>query len=96
MISQTRINYDLTRYLAEDTMTRQALKVMEKEFGSSEQLRLMFSDLTEDQLGTSLDTLNARNEIRIASHDPAADVRREGGKTWHLVLLRSKNVTLPP
>ena len=30
-ISRTRINYDLTRYLADNTMTKQALKGMEEE-----------------------------------------------------------------
>ncbi len=85
MISRTRINYDLTRYLSEDTMTRQALKVMEEEFGSGEQLRLMFSDLPKDSLSHILDTLNAREEIQIASHDPDTDVKQAGGKTWQLV-----------
>ena len=85
MISRTRINYDLTRYLAEDTMTRQALKVMEEEFGSGEQLRLMFSDLSEDDLSHILDTLNVREEIQIASHDPDAHVKQADGKTWQLV-----------
>ena len=47
MISKTTINYDLTRYLSEDTMTRRALAVMEQEFGSSEQLRIMFVDQDE-------------------------------------------------
>ena len=32
MIGRTNINYDLTRYLSEDTMTRRALAVMEQEF----------------------------------------------------------------
>ena len=49
-ISKTRINYDLNRYLADDTMTKRALAVMEQEFGSAEQLRIMFADLTEEQL----------------------------------------------
>ena len=40
-ISRTRINYDLTKYLSENTMTRKSLEVMKEEFGSSEQLRLM-------------------------------------------------------
>ena len=30
-IGKTRINYDLTRYLGEGTMTKRALKVMEEE-----------------------------------------------------------------
>ena len=40
-ISRTRINYDLTRYLSDSTMTKQALKVMNEEFGATEQLSVM-------------------------------------------------------
>ena len=87
LIGRTRINYDLTRYLAEDTMTRRALAVMEEEFGSGEQLRLMFRDLPEDRLQAVTDALNAREEIRFASHDPETDTRRENGTTWQLVTL---------
>ena len=36
MISHTRINYDLNRYLSDDTMTKRAVAVMEAEFGSFE------------------------------------------------------------
>ena len=49
-ISKTKINYDLNRYLSDDTMTKRALAVMEQEFGSTEQLRIMFADRTEEQL----------------------------------------------
>ena len=34
-IGRTRINYDLTRYLSDDTMTQRALTVMNAESGSS-------------------------------------------------------------
>ena len=34
MIPKTVINYDLNKYLSEDTMTKRALHVMEDEFGS--------------------------------------------------------------
>ena len=61
MIGRTNINYDLTRYLSEKTMTRRALKVMEAEFGSAEQLRLMFSGLSDEDLSSVLDTLNSRS-----------------------------------
>ena len=44
-IGRTRINYDLTRYLDRNTMTRRALDVMAEEFGSPEQLRIMFTRL---------------------------------------------------
>ena len=36
MIPRTVINYDLNKYLSEDTMTKRALHVMEDEFGSLE------------------------------------------------------------
>ena len=44
-IGRTRINYDLAKYLSEDTITRKSLEVMQQEFGSAEQLRLMFRDM---------------------------------------------------
>ena len=47
-IGKTRINYDLTRYLSDNTMTKKALKIMEEEFGTSEQLRVMFTDQGEE------------------------------------------------
>ncbi|MBP5254281.1 MAG: MMPL family transporter, partial [Lachnospiraceae bacterium] len=87
MIGRTNINYDLTRYLADDTMTKRALVVMNEEFGVSEQLRVMFADLSEAQLREALETLDEMEEIRLASHDPVSDVRVKDGKTWQLVTL---------
>ncbi|MBR1585917.1 MAG: MMPL family transporter [Clostridia bacterium] len=84
-IRRTRINYDLTRYLDERTMTRRALQVMEEEFGASDQLRLMFADLTEEEMDQIVAQLNARPEILLAAHDADADVREKDGKTWKLV-----------
>ena len=86
-VGRTVINYDLTRYLSEDTMTRKALRVMEEEFGTTEQLRMMFRNLDEASLREVLDTLNARPEILLAAHDPAEGVREAGGETLQLVTL---------
>lgn len=77
MIGKTKINYDLNRYLSEETMTKRALKIMNEEFGSNEQLRLMFSDLSEEKLDEILDELSSMEEVRLASHDPETDVRIE-------------------
>ena len=49
-IGRTKINYDLTRYLSDSTMTKQALQVMDDEFGASEQLRVMFVNPSEEAL----------------------------------------------
>ena len=86
-VGKTKINYDLNRYLSEDTMTKRAMRVMEEEFGSSEQLRIMFCDLDETQLQNCISALNARPEILLATHDPEQDVRQAEGKTWQLVQL---------
>ena len=87
MIGRTNINFDLTRYLSDDTMTKRALAVMREEFGSSEQLRVMFHDLDEAALATAVDELRALPEVRIAAHDPETGVKAKGGVTYQLVTL---------
>ena len=86
-IGRTRINYDLAKYLSEDTITRKSLEVMQQEFGSAEQLRLMFTDLPDDMLSSVLEKLEARDEILVAQHNPATDVREVDGKRLQLVTL---------
>ena len=88
-IGRTRINYDLNRYLSDDTMTKRALNVMTEEFPDGEQLRVMFTDRTEEELAGYVDEMNALPEVMMAVHNPETDVRQEDGRTWQLV-----NVTL--
>ena len=84
-ISRTTINYDLTKYLAEDTMTRRALTAMQEEFGNGEQLRVMFADQEAAALESYVAAVNALPEVLMAAHDPETDVRTEGGTRWQLV-----------
>ena len=86
-ISRTRINYDLTRYLADDTMTKKSLRVMEEEFGSSEQLRLVFQNLNEDTIQSFLTQLTELEEVQAAQHDPQTDRREKDGITYQHVKL---------
>ena len=87
MIPKTTINYDLTRYLSEDTMTRRALAVMEQEFGSSEQLRIMFVDQDEGFLEKAVRDLNALPEIFLAAYDAEENRKETNGKMYQLVTL---------
>ena len=84
-ISRTRINYDLNRYLSDDTMTKRALNVMEEEFASDEQLRILFVNQTEEELSAELSALNELPEVLLASHDGETGVLREDGNTYQLV-----------
>ena len=90
-IGKTRINYDLTRYLADDTMTKRALKVMEEEFGRSELLRVMFHDLDDETLADRVAFLNDRPEILAAQHDPDTGVAIRDGVRYQLVTLTLKD-----
>lgn len=94
-IGKTRINYDLTRYLADDTMTKRALKVMEEEFGSSEQLRVMFHDLDDETLADCLSMLNDRPEILAVQHNPETDTANRNGIRYQLVTLTLKACDAP-
>ena len=84
-IGKTRINYDLTAYLNENTMTRQALNVMQAEFGTNEQILVMFQDQDGDALAGYIETLNGLPGVLLASHDPDGGVRTENGVVYQLV-----------
>ncbi len=86
-IGRTRINYDLTKYLSKDTMTQKALVVMEEEFGSSEQLRMMFIDQDEASMEAILEKLEQKEEIFLVSYDASEDRTGSDGKTYQLVTL---------
>ena len=84
-IGKTRINYDLTRYLSDNTMTKKALKIMEEEFGTSEQLRVMFTDQGEEAVADYAAAISQLPGVLTAMHDPEAGVRQADGKTYRLV-----------
>ena len=84
-IGKTRINYDLNRYLSDDTMTKRALLVMQDEFGAGEQLRVMFLNKTDGEIASYTDQINALPEVLLASFDPETGLRQSEGDTCHLI-----------
>ena len=86
-ISRTRINYDLTRYLSDSTMTKRALKVMNEEFGSSEQLYIMFADRSDEEIARCTDQLQGMEEIRFVQSDPSAEIKEKDGVTYRRLTL---------
>ena len=84
-IEKTRINYDLTRYLSDNTMTKKALKIMEEEFGASEQLRVMFTDQPEEAVAEYTAAITQLPGVLTAMYNPETGVRQADGKTWRLV-----------
>ena len=94
-ISRTRVNYDLTRYLSDSTMTKRALKVMNEEFGATEQLSVMFADQSEEALSRCIDQLNGLEEIRFVQYDPSADTVMKDGKTYQRLTLTLHDCDAP-
>ena len=90
-IGKTRINYDLTRYLSDNTMTKKALKIMEEEFGAAEQLRVMFVDQPEEAVTEYAAETAQLPGVLAAMHDPESGVRQEDGKTYRLVSVTLKD-----
>ena len=94
-ISRTRINYDLTRYLSDSTMTKRALKVMDSEFGSTEQLSVMFADQSDKAVAAYADQLKNLEEIRFVQYDPAADTAAKDGITYKRLTLTLRDCDTP-
>ena len=94
-ISHTRINYDLTRYLSDNTMTKQSLKVMNEEFGATEQLTVMFADQDEEAMARYAEHLKGMEEIRFVQYDPSADTVTEDGITYKRLTLTLHDCDAP-
>ena len=86
MIQKSNINYDLNEYLSEETMTKRALSVMRSEFGSNEQLRVMFENITEQEARRCLGQLKALPQVKLVTYDEE-DVRTVGDVTYRLMTL---------
>ena len=61
-IHNVTINYDITSYLADETETKQGLKLMESEFGSLNELQVMLTDISYE------DALVIKNELSAIPH----------------------------
>ena len=94
-IGRVRINYDLTRYLADDTMTKKALVVMNEEFGTTEQLRLLFENRDDAFMDETLSRLRAMPEILAAQYDPETGRKEADGSVWQLVTLTLEDCDAP-
>ncbi len=75
LIGKATINYDFTDYLGENTVTRKSLDMMEKDFGNTDQLTIMFEDLEEGVCAELAEELHQREGVLRATHDPEKDVR---------------------
>ncbi|MBQ3080109.1 MAG: MMPL family transporter [Clostridia bacterium] len=87
MIPKAVINYDFTDYLADDTVTKRALVMMEEEFGSVGQLTVMFENLPEGEAEAIAQELSDRSGVMRAAYDKETDVREKDGVRYERINL---------
>ena len=80
LAGKVNINYDLAKYLPDDSDMKQGLALMEQEFGetASSQLRIMFSGLAEEEKPEIYERLSGMAQAGTVSWEPGEAYNRDG------------------
>ncbi|MBR6707493.1 MAG: MMPL family transporter [Clostridia bacterium] len=84
-IGGTGINYDLTAYLAPDTMTARGLKIMEAEFENTASLSLVLVGGGDEEAFSFAEKISNMEGVISASYDPATGLKEKDGEEWRLI-----------
>ena len=84
-IGGTGINYDLTAYLAPDTMTARGLKIMEAEFENTASLSLVLVGGGDGEAYATAEKISAMDGVMSASYDPATGLKEADGEELRLI-----------
>ena len=87
LISQVRINYDLTKYLPADSHMKQGMQLMEQEFGetASSQLRVMLSGLTDEEKEEAYQWLSGLDQASEVTWEPGENYNRDGYTLYEIM-----------
>ena len=69
---QVKVNYDMTKYLPDDSAMKQGLDIMEEEFpslGADKTIRVMATGLNEEKQAELLEKLKAIPNVESVAHD---------------------------
>lgn len=84
-VGKTRINYDLTSYLAEDTDTKRGLNLMQGEFDQTSFMSVVLTDAEEKDVRESADRIGRISGVVTAAYDPAEGTREHNGHVYRLI-----------
>ncbi|MBQ8229007.1 MAG: MMPL family transporter [Clostridia bacterium] len=73
LMTQVEINEDMTKYLDDDSSMKIGMDIMNEEFPAMEQpsvIRVMFTDLADDEKSQVLESLQGIDHVTSVSHDP--------------------------
>ena len=80
LAGKVNINYDLAKYLPDDSDMKQGLALMEQEFGetASSRLRVMLPGLAEGEQEEVYQWLSGQEQVREVLWEPGEKYNREG------------------
>ena len=94
MIPKTVINYDFTRYLSESTVTRRSLDLMETEFGSIDQISVLFTSLEDGVCAQIAEDIQEINGISRAVYSPDSDLKYLDGVKYERLNIYTENTDM--
>ena len=86
-VGKARINYDFTVYLGENTVTRRSLDIMNREFGTTEQITVLFTDMDDGVVEQIADKLNDMDGIMRSVYAPESDLKIQDGTKYERLSL---------
>ena len=90
-IGKANINYDLAAYLSEQTQTRRGLEIMQREFGSTEQITVLLENASEEEALRLSGQLSGMEGVLQASFSADTDVKDHKGIRYSRISLYSDN-----
>ena len=88
-LSNTRVNYDLTTYLAENTETKCGLTLMNGEFSPISGLNVVLIDADEQTANAHATRIAAMEGVMTAIHDTEAGFVQRDGHDYRLITVNA-------
>ena len=88
-LSNTRVNYDLTSYLAENTETKRGLTLMNGEFSPISGLNVVLIDADEQTANAHATRIAAMEGVMTAIHDTEAGFVQRDGHDYRLITVNA-------
>ncbi|MBQ9197241.1 MAG: MMPL family transporter [Clostridia bacterium] len=88
-MSKTRVNYDLTSYLAEDTETKRGLNLMNGEFEPVSAMSVVLADVSREEAEAHAARMAAMEGVITATHDPEEGFREQDGHSYRLIAVNT-------
>lgn len=84
-LGRTKVNYDLTSYLAENTETKRGLDLMNGEFSPTAAMSVVLIDASEEEAAAQANQIATMEDVIFSVHDPAEGFREQDGHGYRLI-----------